>query len=279
MQCVLLNDTKALKASRLLEGNLDFLVEFPQVEIDSRISPLILASYLGRYDIVKLLLEASESSLLTIGGLATRLDVDLGSAESGFTPLIVACKSGNYDIVKMLLDAGAEPNLPNAFNQVPLMMCFSRLEEPTNPFENKKLCFKMADLLVLCGGDVNWIVDKDKGYTLLMQYCSIKMELEERDSQLNLEVITYLLQRGADKTLTSLKKGKTLAKIASKHFNSARVMHLIDTVTPLPAFMERQKPGPYLKPMPPAPAKKDPGSRRDKSKKGLLALFSNICNR
>jgi len=35
----------------------------------------------------------------------------------------------------------------------------------------------MAELLLHYGADINWIVDKQHGYTLLMQLCSIKMDL------------------------------------------------------------------------------------------------------
>jgi len=35
----------------------------------------------------------------------------------------------------------------------------------------------MAELLLSNRADINWIVDKKKGYTLLMQLSAIKMDL------------------------------------------------------------------------------------------------------
>lgn len=158
------------------------------------------------------------------------LDVDQASDDSQLTPLAIACKSGNYDIMKLLLDHRAGANLPNAFNQVPLVFCFGRLEEASNVFENRRLAFKMADLLIEFGADVNWIVDKDKGYTMLMQYCSIKHELDEREKETNKAVIKFLLSRGASKELTSLKKGKSIYEITKKHCCATEIIELLDSV-------------------------------------------------
>lgn len=35
----------------------------------------------------------------------------------------------------------------------------------------------MAELLLQNGADINWIVDKNKGHTLLMQLCNSKIEM------------------------------------------------------------------------------------------------------
>lgn len=85
--------------------------------------------------------------------------------------------TGNYEILKLLLDAGAEVNKPNTFNQTAFVTCFARLEEvfikllffkEKNVFENRKICFKMAELLLHYGADINWIIDKTHGFHLLM---------------------------------------------------------------------------------------------------------------
>ena len=84
---------------------------------------------------------------------------------------------------------------------VPLFYCFSRLEEDTNYFENKCLCFKLAELLIENGADIDAIVYRDKQYTLLMMFCSVKesvkclltSKLGPKDLQINLDVIRFLL--------------------------------------------------------------------------------------
>lgn len=49
-----------------------------------------------------------------------------------------------------------------------MILCFSRLNEESNVYENTKICFKMVELLLDYGADINWVVDKSKGHTLLM---------------------------------------------------------------------------------------------------------------
>jgi hypothetical protein len=55
---------------------------------------------------------------------------------------------------------------------------------------------KMAELLLHYGADVNWIVDKNHGYTLLMQLCSIKMDLSPKEMETNFQIIKFLLENG-----------------------------------------------------------------------------------
>ena len=65
-------------------------------------------------------------------------------------------------------------NKPTKLNETAFKLCFNRLNEETNLFENKKICFKMAELLLDYGADINWIIDKNKGHTLLMKFCGVK---------------------------------------------------------------------------------------------------------
>lgn len=62
-----------------------------------------------------------------------------------------------------------------------LFYCFSRLEVQNNHFENKQLCFKLAELILENGGNIDTIVNEKKGYSLLMLFCSIKEKLSGRD--------------------------------------------------------------------------------------------------
>lgn len=183
-------------------------------------SPLVLGSFLGRIECVKLMLENPY------------IDIDIPSEDSGYTSLCVACLTGNYEIVKILLDAGAEPNLPNKYNQTPLVLCFSRLNEETNVYENTKICFKMVELLLDYGGDINWIVDKNKGHTLLMQFCAVKMDLEDKEKKTNIDVIKFLIEHGADKYMIS-NKGKNCFDLAEKHSNKEPVIETLKNTNQL----------------------------------------------
>ena len=81
--------------------------------------------------------------------------------------------------MRLLVLSQAEINKPNILNHTPLAAVLFRLMEEPNSFENKKICFKMAHFLIEYGADVNWIIDKAKGYTLLHYFCSIKMKMNK----------------------------------------------------------------------------------------------------
>lgn len=91
---------------------MNYLEKFADIDIDTSVSPLIAASYLGRVDIVKLLLTNPT------------IDIDFATEEVKHTPLTVACLSGNFEILKILLDAGAEVNKPTDSSYTPFVFCF-----------------------------------------------------------------------------------------------------------------------------------------------------------
>ena len=62
----------------------------------------------------------------------------------------------------------------------------------------------MAELLLQYGADINWVINKVQGYTLLTQLCSVRMELSDQEQKLNLEIIKFLLEHGADRQLKSV---------------------------------------------------------------------------
>ena len=101
------------------------------------------------------------------------------------TPLITACLCGNYEIVRLLLMAKAEVNKPNLLNQIPLTVILFRLVEEVASFENKKVSFLIAEMLIKHGADLNWIIDKKNGYSLLHYFCSFKMKMNKYQKQLN----------------------------------------------------------------------------------------------
>ena len=51
-----------------------------------------------------------------------------------------------------------------------------------------------------------------------MQLCSVKMELTQREKQINYEIIKYLLENGANKNLKT-QKGKSAFDLCQKHSN------------------------------------------------------------
>ena len=72
----------------------------------------------------------------------------MASSDIGHTPLTTASITGNYEILKFLIEKGAEVNKPTLLNTTPFVCCFMRLEEEQNVFENRKICLKMAELLL-----------------------------------------------------------------------------------------------------------------------------------
>ena len=57
----------------------------------------------------------------------------------------------------------------------PLMHCFQRISQTQNMFENKNICIKIAEVLLEYGADIDAM---KKGKTILMNFCSISMDLD-----------------------------------------------------------------------------------------------------
>jgi len=198
------NDVKTLREMKPHLRDLNYLEEFPEVEIDNAVTPLIVTAHLGRVEILKLLLE-NES-----------LDLNLGSDELQLTPLSIACAAGNYEIMELLINNGVDVNQPDSLNRPPLYFCFIRLQEDINIFENNLICMKMANMLLQNGADINFVVNKEKGRTLLMEYCGVTLDMSNREKETNLKVIKFLIEHGADPAKKS-KKGKTALDYSKKH--------------------------------------------------------------
>lgn len=84
----------------------------------------------------------------------------------------------------------------------------------------------MAEFLVDHGADVNWIIDKNKGYSLLHYFCSSKMKMNKLQKELNYEIIRFLLQKGANPNQLTL-QDKTVYELMATHCNKERLMELI----------------------------------------------------
>lgn len=80
---------------------------------------------------------------------------------------------------------------------MPILFCFSRLEEDFYKYENKKICMMMIDLLLTKGADINIRIDKKSGYSILMKLSANEnSEPDKKDN--SLEIIQFLIERGAN---------------------------------------------------------------------------------
>lgn len=155
------------------------------------------------------------------------IDIDLHTPNNRQNPLIVACLGRNYEFVKLLLDSGAEVNKPNAFNDTPLITIINRLMEDSSSFENRCICFKIGEVLVNHGADMNWIIDKVKGYTLLHLLCACQLKLKKNESQLAHDIIRFLIEKGANVMQRGL-DDKLPEDLAVTHCNSVAIIDLIN---------------------------------------------------
>ena len=59
-------------------------------------------------------------------------------------------------------------------------------------------------MLIKNGADLNWIIDKKTGYSLLHYFCSLRVKMNKAQKQLNYDIIKFLLEKGADCRMTTL---------------------------------------------------------------------------
>ena len=128
--------------------------------------------------------------------------------------------------MRLLLLAGAEPNKPNLLHQSPLAATLFRLVEEPASFENRKICFLIADLLMKHGADPNWIIDKQQGLSLLHYFCGLKMKMNKCQKQLNKDIIAFLLEKGADCFQLTL-KDKSCEDLLQNHSNKEELLLLL----------------------------------------------------
>jgi hypothetical protein len=116
----------------------------------------------------------------------------MATMENEYTALMAACMAGCLEVVSFLAENGADINAMNSQGQTPLIHCFSRMTENSDcsPFENKSICFRIAEILFSYGADVNKVSMKR---TLLMNYCGISMRMDPATLEVNLSVIEFLL--------------------------------------------------------------------------------------
>ncbi|CAD8134454.1 unnamed protein product [Paramecium pentaurelia] len=208
-----------LKSMKIHLRDLNYLEEFSEDLIDKQIFPLALAVATGQLEIVKLLLQNEA------------IEVNMVSKPQELSALKLACSNGYYEIAELLVQQDANVNQADSKGSVPLFYCFSRLEEETNYFENKQLCFKLAELLIDNGANIDAVVNAEKGYTLLMLFCAVKDKLNPRDLRVNLDVIRFLLSRGASKDKLST-KGKTALQLSKHHCAKDEVQKMLKDIKP-----------------------------------------------
>jgi ankyrin repeat protein len=144
---------------------------------------------------------------------------------------MVSCFKGYYEIVKLLLERKADVSKSNTAGQMPILFCFSRLEESYYKYENKKICMMMIDLLLYNGANINVTID---GKTILMKLISGD-SITDKDKCTNIcEVIKFLIERGADKSILSndgknvfelIKDGPFKANLISTIKNTERIVY------------------------------------------------------
>ena len=185
-------------------------------------SPLHRASFYGRIDIVRFLLDHEHCADVNLPG------------HKHFTPLPLACSSADLEISRLLVQHGADVNSRNRNYRTPLMFVTENLD--------------IARLLIDNGADINSV--NDEGQTAL--------HVGARHNRL--QIMKFLLESGADFNICD-NDGQTPLDIAMGQGNHnavdilssrmAAAMSLVNSpVTPSPAI-KRQNPSPKLVQPPP----------------------------
>ena len=110
-----------------------------------------------------------------------------------------------------------------------MIYCFTRLDEDSNFFENKNLCFKMDELLMDYGADINYLINPSEGLTLLKVFCGMKIDLNAKRAESNIESIKFLLEHGADVEIAN-KKGKSIPDTLNDSLQKEQISILLKEV-------------------------------------------------
>lgn len=84
------------------DKNINWLEPHPKTDLDELVSPLTCAAFLGRTELVEVLLQ-NES-----------LDLELATVENEYTALMAACMAGCLEVVTLLAENGADVNAMNS---------------------------------------------------------------------------------------------------------------------------------------------------------------------
>ncbi len=184
---IYLNDIRQLRLISITTINLNFLFPSSALDLsfDKEISPLLLACYIGKLEVLSYLLTNEQ------------IDINLQSEPEKYSPLMISCYKGYYEIVRILLELKADINLPNRKGQLPFIFSFSRLDQNSFKYENRKICMMLVDLLLSYGANINSTFDNEKGYTVIMKLLSCEINSDDKFESLS-EIIKFLLQRGSN---------------------------------------------------------------------------------
>ena len=184
---ILNNDMKQLRKIPIETVNLNFL--FPAsligLKFDKEISLLILCCYIGKFDIFHYLL-SNEG-----------ININMPSKPELYSPLMISCYKGYYEIVRELLERQADTRQKNKNGQEAFVFCFSRLEQRSFKYENKKICFMLVELLLVYGADINSCFDNKQEYSILMKLVSGEINNEEKCIT-TCDVMKFLIEKGAN---------------------------------------------------------------------------------
>ena len=184
------SDIKQIRKIPIETINLNFL--FPAsligLNFDKEISPLLLCCYIGKFEIFHFLL-SNEG-----------INVNMPSKPDLYSPLMISCYKGYYEIVRELLERNADTKQKNGRGQEAFIFCFSRLEQKSFKYENKKICFMLVELLLAYGADVNSSFDSKKNCSIIMKLVSGDINNEEKCNTI-CDVIKFLIEKGANVNL------------------------------------------------------------------------------
>ncbi|EAS03935.2 ankyrin repeat protein (macronuclear) [Tetrahymena thermophila SB210] len=217
LEVILSGQLNDLKHFNWKNKTLNYVRPFgPTSSIDKKVTPLIVAVYCGNIDNVRELFNQKAP-----------IDVNYPSKKQKLSPLMVACIKGQFEIMQYLIQKGADVCQTSVDGLPPLYYCFSRLEEDSNYFENKNLCIKMAQYLLEKGANVNQIVNEENKHTLLMQFCNIQDDLDYREKDINLSMIRFLVQNGADIFMKNA-QGQDCYDLLDKHPYKEEVIKIFE---------------------------------------------------
>ena len=187
LKLILNSDVKQIRKLPISTINLNFLfpASFIGIKFDKEITPLILCCYVGKLEIFNYLLTNDE------------IDINMVSRPENYSPLMISCYKGYYEIVRDLLERRANINQKNKNGQEPIIFCFSRLEQKSFKYENKKICFMLVELLLSYGANINSKFDKFKESSILMKLISCEISTDEK-CLTTCDVIKFLIERGAN---------------------------------------------------------------------------------
>ena len=187
LKYILNSDIKQIRKLPIESVNLNFLypTSLIGIKFDKEISPLLLCCYIGKFEIFHYLL-SNEG-----------INVNLASKPDLYTHLMISCFKGYYEIVRELLERHADIKQKNRNGQEAFIFCFSRLEQKSFKYENKKICFMLIELLLTYGADINSHFDEKTKNSIIMKLVSSEINNEENCNTI-CEIIKHLIEKGAD---------------------------------------------------------------------------------